>query len=412
MTGDAALEALFLFVGLFPVVSAGLWIGGALVFRLADETADGPPPEDWPGVTILIPAFNESPVIAGCVRAALDSDYPALEVLLADDGSLDGTAAVAEEAAGGDSRLKVVRDDVNRGKARRLNDGFEMARHDLVVVVDADTHLHPQAVRRLSAHIGRSPLLAAVAGGPHVTNRRNLLCAMQVLEAASIIGLIRRTQAAAGRVGVVAGVLAIFRRQAVRDVGGYDPAMATEDIDLSWRLLLAGWRTSYEPAALVGMEVPSSIGALWAQRRRWARGQGEVLNVHLSAILHWGKRGLWPLAIESVASLFWICIVAASAAVSVISIAAGADVHLVPLALAWGVAISVVAMLQLAFALQIGFRHDPRAAIAFAVGPLFPMAYWLLAALAALRSELPAVFRGPAREQVSWDMPRDLEASN
>ena len=52
--------------------------------------------------------------------------------------------------------------------------------------------------------------------------------------------------------------------------------MSTEDIDLSWRLLLAGWHTSYEPGALVGMEVPSDMRALWAQRRRWARGQGEV----------------------------------------------------------------------------------------------------------------------------------------
>ena len=64
-------------------------------------------------------------------------------------------------------------------------------------------------------------------------------------------------------------------------VGGYDGRMATEDIDLTWRLLIAGWQTAYEPRAVVGMQVPSSLPALWAQRKRWARGQGEVLHAHL-----------------------------------------------------------------------------------------------------------------------------------
>ena len=150
----------------------------------------------------------------------------------------------------------MIRDPVNRGKADRLNVGFQQARHELVAVMDADTHMHPQALKMLVARMCRSPLLAAVAGAPHVTNRGRFLLAMQILEAASIIGLIRRTQSLTGRVGVVAGVLGLFRRDRVLAVGGYDPRMATEDIDLTWKLLLAGWQTAYEPRALVGMQVP------------------------------------------------------------------------------------------------------------------------------------------------------------
>ena len=150
----------------------------------------------------------------------------------------------------------MLRDPVNRGKADRLNFGFSQARHELVAVTDADTHMHPAALKLLVARMSRSPLLAAVAGAPHVTNRGRLLPAMQVLEAASIIGLIRRTQSLSGRVGVVAGVLGLFHRDRVLAVGGYDPRMATEDIDLSWKLLLRGWHTAYEPRALVGMQVP------------------------------------------------------------------------------------------------------------------------------------------------------------
>ena len=135
---------------------------------------------------------------------------------------------------------------------------------------------------------------------------------MQVLEAAAIIGLIRRTQSLTGRVGVVAGVLGLFRRDRVLDVGGYDPRMATEDIDLTWKLLLAGWETVYEPHALVGMQVPSTLRALWAQRTRWARGQGEVLHAHLREVSRWRNHRMWLLALESLASLIWIVALAAS----------------------------------------------------------------------------------------------------
>ena len=209
-------------------------------------------------MTVLIPAYNEEAVIAGSVTAALESDYPEIEVLVLDDGSTDATERVARAAAGADPRCEVIRDPVNKGKAEQLNAGFARASHPLVVVTDADAHLHPQAIRYLVRRMSTSPLLAAVAGAPHVTNRNSLICALQVLEAAAIIGLIRRTQSLTGRVGTVAGVLGLFHRDRVRAVGGYDGAMATEDIDLTWRLLQAGWHSAYEPRALVGMEVPST----------------------------------------------------------------------------------------------------------------------------------------------------------
>jgi biofilm PGA synthesis N-glycosyltransferase PgaC len=109
----------------------------------------------------------------------------------------------------------------------------------------------------------------------------------------------------AGSVGVVAGVLGLFGRDAVLEVGGYDGRMATEDIDLSWRLLIAGWHTTFEPHALVGMPVPTTLSALWKQRCRWARGQGEVLNLHLEKVVRRKRRWLWPLGLEPFASLVW-----------------------------------------------------------------------------------------------------------
>ncbi len=263
-------------------------------------------------MTVLIPAFNEEAVIGTCVAAAIASDYPEFEVLVLDDGSTDATEAAVIEASAGDPRCRVIRDPVNRGKADRLNVGFRQARHELVAVTDADTHMHPQALKLFVARMCRSPLVAAVAGAPHVTNRGRFLLAMQTLEAASIIGLIRRTQSLTGRVGVVAGVLGLFRRDRVLAVGGYDSRMATEDIDLTWKLLLNGWQTAYEPRALVGMQVPASVRTLWAQRKRWARVRVRCSTFTSREVSRWRNHRMWLMSLEALASLVWVVVLVAA----------------------------------------------------------------------------------------------------
>jgi biofilm PGA synthesis N-glycosyltransferase PgaC len=344
------------FVALYPPVVAAMWIAGGAVFRLLDERVVFVGRDTWPGVTLLVPAYNEELVIGTCVKAALALDYPSLEILVLDDGSTDGTAQVATEAAVGDRRVTVLSDAVNLGKADRLNLGFARATYELVAVIDADTHLEPSAMKFLVARIDRSPRIAAVAGSAHVTNRTNLSASLQIVEAASIIGLIRRTQAVIGTVGVVAGVLGLFRRDAVVAAGGYDPRMATEDIDLSWRLLIAGWDTTFEPHALVGMQVPTTLGALWKQRCRWARGQGEVLHRHLRRAARKRHMWLWPLAFEALASLVWALAFVAALVVAAVALALPNGHTFADVGIAWGVAIAVVATLQAVFALSLGAR--------------------------------------------------------
>jgi biofilm PGA synthesis N-glycosyltransferase PgaC len=401
-------QILLAFVALYPIVTASFWIAGGLLFRLLDEANDADePPGGWPAVSVLIPAYNEEAVIASCVEAARNVDYRELEILVLDDGSSDETVAAAEAAARGDPRVEVIRDPLSRGKANRLNVGFRRARHELVAVCDADTHLHPQAVKLLVSRMMRSPLVAAVTGSPHVTNRRSLLAGLQILEAASLIGLIRRTWALVGRVGVVAGVLGLFRREAVLSVGGYDARMATEDIDLSWRLLIAGWHTTFEPQALLGMEVPSTMRTLWAQRRRWARGQGEVLNKYAGTVARWRNRRTWPVAAEAAGSLLWVTATAFAFAAALANELAGDPFPILPFAIAWGIAIAVVATIQLSFALVVQHPYDRRGSFAFLLGPLYPLGYWAISAAAALRAEGPATIAGPREKRVAWDIERE-----
>ena len=406
-----ALDVLLAYVALYPVLTAALWVAGGIMFKVVDEREPAVPAGRWPGVTVLVPAYNEAPVIATSVLAALGSHYPRLEVLVLDDGSKDGTAEVAREAAAGDPRCEVVRDEVNRGKAERLNIGFARAQHDLVLVTDADAHLHPLAVRRLVERLSRSPMVAAVAGGPFVTNRAYLISALQVLEAAAVIGLIRRTHSLTGRVGVVAGVCGLFRRDAVLEVGGYDDAMATEDIDLTWRLLLAGWHTAYAPDALVGMEVPTTVKALWSQRKRWARGQGEVLHKYLRTTFCWRHHQMWLLSSESVLSLLWCLGLVLSLVLAVANVMFGHDLGTFAYGLAWGVAISVVATVQLLIAMWLRYTYDHWGPRSLLVASIYPAVFWIASAAATLHSQLGAVFTGPRDKRVVWDIPRETVES-
>ncbi len=188
-------------------------------------------------------------------------------------------------------------------------------------------------------------------------------------------------------------------------VGGYDPRMATEDIELTWRLLLAGWQTVYEPRALVGMQVPPSLRALWAQRKRWARGQGEVIRVHFREVCHWRNRRMWML----------------------VGVAHLADLDHHPGRLAHHRCarrepggrgcVRVRTRVgdrhrhgrdpQLIVALWLQHGYDRTALRALLLGALYPPAYWLLAATAALRSETVALVRGPREQRVVWDIPRE-----
>ncbi|MFF3491743.1 glycosyltransferase [Streptomyces sp. NPDC002795] len=402
------IDLLLLFLAFYPVVTGAAWMVGGVIFRLGQEKPPlVTPPEGWPGVTVLVPAYNEEKVIGGCVAALRDVDYPDLEILILNDGSKDATVAAARAAATGDDRITVHDDGTNLGKADRLNDGFRRAGHELVLVTDADTHLHPDAVRHLVARLRRSPRYAAVAGSPRVTNRRGVITVMQMLETASLIGLMRRTHALAGRVGTVAGVLGLFRRDAVLAVNGYDPRMATEDIELTWRLLQAGHLTGFEPNALVGMEVPQSVRSIWAQRTRWSRGQGEVLRTHLRWVWRLRHWPLWPIAAEALLSYVWVVMLLIATVYGLVHVILHPDDAAgFRWMLAWGVGIAVIAMVQIIVATVIDLRLDPRLPYACLLLPIYPLAYWTINALAAIVAQTQGLVRGPRKKRVVWDLER------
>jgi biofilm PGA synthesis N-glycosyltransferase PgaC len=133
----------------------------------------------------------------------------------------------------------------------------------------------------------------------------NTLSRLQAIEFSSVIGLMRRAQRIWGRVMCVSGVAGMFRKSAIIDAGMFSPGMATEDIDMTWKLQTKFYDVRYEPSALVWMLVPETIDVWWAQRRRWALGLGQVLRRHSVIFTDWRWRRMHPLFIESAFSYLW-----------------------------------------------------------------------------------------------------------
>ena len=242
-----------------------------------------------PTISVVVAAYNEEAVIARTVESILASDVALLEVIVVDDGSSDATSHVVQEAFGGDPRV-VVLTKANGGKASALNEGIAIARGELLFHIDADTVIDPSAIGRLASCF-EDPQTAAVAGNVQVGNRLNLLTRWQDLEYVTSQNLDRRAYARLNCITVVPGAIGIWRRDAVREVGGYQTDTLAEDMDLTWRLRRAGYRLGNEPLALAYTEAPERVEPFLKQRFRWSYGTLQCLVKHRGALGRYGWFG-------------------------------------------------------------------------------------------------------------------------
>jgi cellulose synthase/poly-beta-1,6-N-acetylglucosamine synthase-like glycosyltransferase/spore germination protein YaaH/peptidoglycan/xylan/chitin deacetylase (PgdA/CDA1 family) len=273
-----------------------IFIGAAAVYDRVREKIFGKPAEVAsykPHVAVLIPAYNEEKVIERTVRAALNSDYPNLRVIVIDDGSLDRTLEVARsefsrEAAKGRVLILTKR---NSGKADALNYGIEhIGDAELFVGIDADTIIAPDAISRLVPHF-INPKVGAIAGNAKVGNRVNLWTRWQALEYITSQNFERRALDVLGAVSVVPGAIGAWRVSAVREAGGYHTDTVAEDADLTMALLRLGYRVEYEDMALAYTEAPTNANALMRQRFRWSFGILQAVYKHRGVFARKGALG-------------------------------------------------------------------------------------------------------------------------
>ena len=247
---------------------------------------DGPAPR----ICAIIPAYNEARVIEKTVRSVLASDCGRIEVYIVDDGSTDDTAQVVETAFRDDRRVRLLRQR-NAGKAAALNRGIAETRCELLLLLDADTLVAPDAARRMARHFA-DPRVAAVSGNTRVGNVTNLITRCQRVEYIRDFNLIKNGMSRLGCMAVVPGALGMWRRSAVLDAGGFSSRTLGEDRDLTMALLRAGRRVCFEPLAFSRTEAPATLRAFLRQRFRWTYGTLQCLAKHLGALCSFRAPGL------------------------------------------------------------------------------------------------------------------------
>jgi len=281
-----------------------------------------------PLVSVIVPACNEALTIVDSVRALLALDYEAREIVIVNDGSSDGTlnvlrrtfqmlpAPVAFAQALSTARVRgvfrsieepalVVIDKENGGcKADAANAGINAASGVLVLVIDADTVLEPDALSRAVLPFLDDPTTVAVGGYVAIANGcriehgrvtdvalpRSWLARFQIVEYMRSFLLFRLACASRNGVTVISGAFGLFRRDAAIKVGGYDPTAIGEDMDLTLRLQTffrsrrQPSRIAFVPLPMCWTQAPEDLASLRSQRCRWRRGLLQVLWRHRRAI--------------------------------------------------------------------------------------------------------------------------------
>jgi cellulose synthase/poly-beta-1,6-N-acetylglucosamine synthase-like glycosyltransferase len=309
-----------------------------------------------PGVSVLVAAYDEQPVIVSSVRSLLASDYEPLEIVIVDDGSSDGTTETLIEAfdlvelpvgdrfrietapiaelhvSRADPRLRVARKQ-NGGRSDALNAGLNLARHELVATVDADSLLDRDALGRIVEVFSADPdRVIAVGGAIRIANgaviEDGIVVRARVPWSGTVASQVGEYVRAffGGRIAwasmngliIISGAFGVFRRDLLRAVGGLSKKTQGEDMELVMRIheqlrpAQPDLRVAFAADAVSWTEAPSGLGPLRGQRIRWHIGLLDNLRLHSRLIgrRRFGTVGLlalpYTILFEVLAPLFQV----------------------------------------------------------------------------------------------------------
>ncbi|HVV87713.1 MAG TPA: glycosyltransferase [Kofleriaceae bacterium] len=255
-----------------------------------------PPDAALPRVTVQLPLYNEREVAARVIAAAAALDWPRdrLELQVLDDSTDDTrgrcAAAVAALRARGFDAHHLHRADRRGWKAGALEAGRAIASGELLAVFDADFVPPPDFLRRTVGHFTDARVGLVQARWGHLNRDAGLLTELQALLLDGHFAVEQAGRAAAGACFNFNGTAGVWRARAIADAGGWHADTLTEDLDLSYRAALAGWRFVYAGDVVVPAELPADVLAFKSQQHRWAKGSIECARKLAPSV----ARARWP----------------------------------------------------------------------------------------------------------------------
>lgn len=235
-------------------------------------------PARWPYVTVQLPIYNEMHTVERLLTAAVRLDYPRdrLEIQVLDD-SADETRQIAARLvqrfrAQGIDVCHITRSDRAGYKAGALAAGLAQAQGDLIAIFDADFVPPADFLRRVVPHLTDPAVGCVQTRWGHLNREYSVFTRAQAL---GVDGHFLVEQTARSQAGLFInfnGTAGVWRRACIEDAGGWQGDTLTEDLDLSYRAQLCGWRIAYLPDVVVPAELPAQISAFKRQQARWAQG--------------------------------------------------------------------------------------------------------------------------------------------
>ena len=253
----------------------------ALALQYVPPTVSDPRPEHLPSVTIVIPAMNEADVIERTIRAAANSDYPSdlLEVVAIDDGSTDGTGDIMLEMANEFACVDAVIFSENQGKREGMATGIVRGSGEVIVFIDSDSRVAPDAVRNIVQYFAYDEV-GAVSGLADVDNKEvNVLTKMQAVRYYVAFNVVKSAEARFGAVSCCSGAFSAYRRTAVEEVmpewlrQTFLGTKSTygDDRALTNYVMRERWKILYAPDARSATMVPETFRQFLRQQLRWKK---------------------------------------------------------------------------------------------------------------------------------------------
>lgn len=250
-----------------------------------------PEPEEWPTVTVQIPLYNEPLVVDRVIDACAGLRYPRakFEIQVLDD-STDATSKRAARRAAYWQRRGVevvyIRRDHRKGyKAGALQNGLRLGRGDFIAIFDADFVPPPDFLLRTIPEFDLPAIGVVQARWGHLNQETSFLTRVQAVGLDAHFAVEQRVRNQEGCFINFNGTAGVWRRECIEDAGGWQGDTIAEDLDLSYRAQMKGWRFRYLPDVEVPAELPSGMHALRSQQFRWAKGSIETARKLLRALI-------------------------------------------------------------------------------------------------------------------------------
>jgi len=235
--------------------------------------------EKLPTVSIIVPVKDEEKVVGRLLETFLNVDYPPekREIIVVEDGSTDKTAEICEKYVRRyPSQIRLIRRSTSNGKPSALNYGLKHVRGEIVAVFDADSVPESNVLLKAAKYFEDLPT-AAVQGRPYFINaNENMLSKFISYEEAVRYETYLRGKDVLNLFVPLTGSCYFVRKNILNKVGGWDGKSLSEDLELSTRLVEAGYKIRYASDVRSWQENPVNLSQLFRQRTRWFRGSMEV----------------------------------------------------------------------------------------------------------------------------------------